>query len=244
MDVRREPFAPFNFEAGEVLNIDKPAGMTSFSIVERIRRWTRCKKVGHAGTLDPLATGVLLVCTGLATKRVSKLMELEKVYEGTIELGKSTETDDAEGKVLKHVRVPTFSQEDLVPILKKFEGEVEQVPPMYSALKKDGQRLYRLARRGEVVPREPRRVRIYELELLEWQRPFLRVRVRCSKGTYIRALARDMGEQLGTGGYLKTLRRTRVGRYCVEDAYSLEALRELLFVRDESLSIHRKDSVL
>ena len=239
MGMRKESLSLFDFEAGEILNIDKPVGMTSFRVVEKIRRWTHCKKVGHAGTLDPLATGVLLVCTGLATKQVSELMEWEKVYEGTVALGKTTDTDDAEGKILQVVSVPAFSVDDILLVLKEFEGDIEQIPPMYSALKVNGRRLYQLARRGEVVPRQPRRVRIYKVELLNWQRPFLQIRVCCSKGTYIRALARDVGEQLGTGGYLRSLRRTRMGRYSVNDAYSLEKLREILSAKHESISIHR-----
>lgn len=233
--LEREPISSFNFEAGEILNIDKPAGMTSFGVVERIRKWTQCRKIGHAGTLDPLATGVLLVCTGLATKRVSELMDLEKEYEGIVELGKTTETDDAEGRVLKQNHVPLFSTDELMTVLTNFTGEIEQVPPMYSAIKKNGRRLYKLARRGEVIPRDTRNVRVYEMTLLKWQNPCLRIRVRCSKGTYVRALARDIGEQLRTGGYLKTLRRTRVGPYCAEDGYSLDMLRELLLAEHESI---------
>jgi tRNA pseudouridine55 synthase len=231
----REPISSFNFEAGEILNIDKPARMTSFGVIERIRKWTQCRKIGHAGTLDPLATGVLLVCTGLATKRVSELVDLEKEYEGIVELGKITETDDAEGRILKQNRVPRFSTDELMTVLTRFTGEIKQVPPMYSAIKKNGRRLYKLARRGEVIPRDARNVRVYEMTLLEWQSPCLRVRVRCSKGTYIRALARDIGEQLGTGGYLKTLRRTRVGPYRVEEGYSVDMLRELLLAEHESI---------
>lgn len=238
MDFTRENAFPFDFKTGEILNIDKPSGMTSFGVVERIRRWSGCRKVGHAGTLDPLATGVLLICTGLATKRVAELMELEKVYEGTIELGKTTETDDAEGRVLRQFPVPSFSEEQIISIMKRFEGEIEQIPPMYSAIKKNGRRLYQMARRGEVVSREPRKVCVHELTFLEWRKPFLRIRVRCSKGTYIRALARDVGEHLATGGYLRTLRRVRIGPYSVEESYSLETLRNLLLKKYEHLSIH------
>ena len=229
----------FDFEAGEILNIDKPAGVTSFRIVHKIRRWSHCRKVGHAGTLDPMATGVLLVCTGRATKRVSELMELDKEYEGVLELGTTTETDDAEGRVLARRDVPNLLREDLVVLLKKFEGSIQQIPPMYSAIKKNGRRLYRLARQGVVVEREPRNVQIHEIDLLAWQTPFVRFRIRCSKGTYIRALARDVGECLGTGGYLKGLRRTRVGPYRAEDGYSLETLKESLFCNHGSLPIHR-----
>lgn len=225
----------FDFEAGEVLNVDKPLGMTSFGVVERIRRWTGCRKVGHAGTLDPLATGVLLVCTGRATKRVSEFMDLEKEYEGVVELGKATDTDDAEGKVIEEHPVPDFSKEEIVSTLNSFRGTIDQIPPMYSALKKNGQRLYKLARRGDDVSRQPRSVTIYEITLLEWRRPELHIRVRCSRGTYIRALARDIGKTLGTGGYLKTLRRTRIGQFQAADSYALEAFRRRLCKQHESV---------
>lgn len=237
---KHTPISEIDFEAGAVLAIDKPANITSFGVVDRIRRWTGCRKVGHAGTLDPLATGVLLVCTGPATKRVSELMELEKEYEGTIELGTTTETDDAEGSVTGRYTVPPLSRDEILSILERFQGFIDQIPPMYSALKKNGSRLYRLARRGMVVPREPRKVTIHEIKLLDWKPPLLSIRVRCSKGTYIRALARDIGEQCGTGGYLKTLRRTRIGPHRADDAYTLETLREWLIVQhDERISIDR-----
>ena len=209
--------------------------MTSFSVVAKVRAWTHCKKVGHAGTLDPLARGVLLVCTGKATKRVSELMELEKEYEGVIELGKTTETEDAEGKILQQRSVPSFSIEDVLLVLRKFVGKIDQIPPMYSALKKDGVRLYKLARKGKVVHREPRKIKIHEIKLLEWNNPFLKIRVKCSRGTYIRALARDIGETLGVGGYLKTLSRNRIGTYTIQDSYTLNTLRELLSGKHESL---------
>ncbi len=205
--------------------------MTSFSVVAKVRTWTHCKKVGHAGTLDPFATGVLLVCTGKATKRVSEFMELEKEYEGVIELGKTTETDDREGKILQQQDVPVFSIKDIQSVLKKFIGEIEQVPPMYSALKKNGVRLYKLARKGKVVYREPRKVKIHEITLLKWDRPFLEIRVKCSRGTYVRALARDIGKELRVGGYLKELCRTRIGTYSIKDSYTLTTFREFLSVK-------------
>jgi tRNA pseudouridine55 synthase len=219
----------YNFNDGEILNINKPKGMTSFGVVNKIKYWTGCKKVGHAGTLDPLATGVLLICTGKSTKLVSELMALEKTYEGTIELGKSTETDDEEGKIIIEKMVPEYSKDKILSVLRKFKGEINQVPPMYSAIKKNGQRLYKLARKGIVIPREPRIVKIHEIKLLEWKRPFIRVRISCSMGTYIRALARDIGEILSTGGYLKSLCRTRIGTYYLGESYSVEYFRKLIF---------------
>jgi tRNA pseudouridine55 synthase len=237
---RHTPLSEIDFEAGAVLAIDKPANITSFGVVRRIRRWTGCRKVGHAGTLDPMATGLLLVCTGPATKRVSELMDLEKEYEGTVELGITTDTDDAEGKVTERSEVVAFSREDVLSILQEFQGVIDQIPPMYSAIKINGRRLYRLARRGKVVPREPRKVTIHEITLLDWTSPLLSLRVRCSKGTYIRALARDIGGRCGTGGTLKTLRRTRLGPHRADDAYTLDTLREWLVVQhDERISIGR-----
>lgn len=224
-----------DFDEGVLLNIDKPLSMTSFGVVERIRRWTRCRRVGHAGTLDPAATGVLLVVTGKATKRACHLMELDKVYEGTINLGKSTDTDDREGRILEEKPVPNFSKAKIEDVLLEFQGEINQIPPVFSALKKNGQRLYKLARKGQTVEPEPRKVRVYHISLLALSLPLIKIRVHCSKGTYIRALARDIGQRLDTGGFLSDLRRTRVGRYTVEDAWSLMTLQDVL-VTNESVS--------
>jgi tRNA pseudouridine55 synthase len=219
-----------------ILSIDKPVGMTSFGVVHRIKKWTHAKKVGHAGTLDPMASGVLLICLDRATKRVPKLMAFEKTYIGTIELGTSTDTNDAEGKVVFRKNVGEFSVELIQETLNKFRGNIQQIPPMFSAIKKDGKRLYRLARKGVTVPREPRQVHVYEIDLLSWENPRLTIQVTCSKGTYIRALARDIGQHLQTGAFLKTLRRTRIGPYRIEDTCSLEDIREICTV-DESLSV-------
>lgn len=193
--------------------------------------------MGHAGTLDPMATGVLLVCCGKATKQVPSLMDFRKVYEGCIELGTTTDTDDAEGNIVEQKSVPHLSLKSIQEIVTQFRGEIQQVPPMYSALKMNGQRLYKLARQGKVVERSPRSVTVHELEILHWEVPFLTIRVTCSKGTYIRALARDIGEVLKTGGYLKSLRRLRVGPYSVDDAIALSELEENLIL-DESIQIH------
>jgi tRNA pseudouridine55 synthase len=226
-----------HFEEGEILNVCKPIGMTSFYAVNRIKRWVHCTKAGHAGALDPLATGVLLVCTGKATRRVSELMSLRKTYEGVIELGKVTTTDDAEGELVEQKEVPDFSQDKINSVLRLFEGEIDQIPPMFSALKINGQRLYRLARRGIVVERLPRRIVIHEIILLNWRKPFITFRIRCSKGTYVRSLARDIGKSLGTGGYLKSLCRTEIGPYRLDEAYSMEEFKAL-FAIDADLQIH------
>ena len=211
-------------ENGGILNIDKPSGMTSFRVVHLVRRWTNFNKVGHAGTLDPMATGVLLLCLGRATKQVSKLMEWEKTYVGTIELGVSMDTDDADGKVISRQIVGNFSTELILETLEKFCGRIQQVPPMYSAIKKDGKRLYKLARKGIQVHREPRAVYVHRIELLEWNSPNLTIEVTCSKGTYIRAMARDIGCQLGTGAFLSALKRTCIGPYKLEESCSLRKI--------------------
>ena len=224
--------------AGEIINVDKPAGITSFRVVQRVRDWSQCRKVGHAGTLDPLATGVLLICPGKATKRVSELMEMEKEYVGSIELGKRTDTDDAEGCILSEQDVPDFTEKHMLDILCEYVGTIQQIPPVYSALKHNGSRAYELARKGQTVHLKQRTVRIYAIDLLDWTNPIMTIRVRCSRGTYIRALARDIGQRLGTGGYVKTLRRTRIGDYRVEDAYGMDELKTLLCNRHECISIH------
>ncbi|MFC1569516.1 tRNA pseudouridine(55) synthase TruB [bacterium] len=215
--------------------MDKPTAMTSFRVVKEIRQCTGCKKVGHAGTLDPMATGVLLVCTGKSTKQVSSLMGMEKVYEGVIELGKVTDTDDAEGKILSESEVPYLAQTDIEVLLKNYCGEIDQVPPQFSALKKNGTRLYKLARQGIKVKLEPRKVMVYDIQLMTWQSPYIHLHVRCGKGTYIRSLARDIGANIGSGGYLKALRRIRIGPYHVDEAWQLDQFKSMI-VNNENIS--------
>ncbi|NUO83044.1 tRNA pseudouridine(55) synthase TruB [candidate division KSB1 bacterium] len=198
---------------GAICNLDKPEGWTSFDVVNKLRGASRIKKVGHAGTLDPFATGVLLICFASATKQVESLMKLEKEYEGTLVLGVDTDSHDVTGKIINQQAVPALTQTEIAPAVQKYVGEIMQVPPMFSALKKEGRRLYDLARAGESVELEPRAVTIHAIELLRVNLPELTLRVTCSRGTYIRALARDLGKDFGCGAYLKTLRRTRIGEY-------------------------------
>lgn len=198
---------------GMICNLDKPEGWTSFDVVNKLRGASRIKKVGHAGTLDPFATGVLLICFASATKQVENLMTLEKEYEGTILLGAHTDSHDVTGNIVQQREVPNLSRTEIEAALQKYRGEIMQTPPMISALKKGGRRLYDLARAGENIEIEPRPVTIHALELLNVNLPELTLRVTCSRGTYIRALARDLGNDFGCGAYLKTLRRTRVGEY-------------------------------
>ena len=206
-----------------VLNIDKPAGMTSHDVVNRVRRAAHTRRVGHAGTLDPLATGVLLVCVGRATRLVEYLVGQQKVYEAEIRLGQTTNTYDADGAVTQE-RPLTFTPQDLQHALAQFRGEIEQVPPMFSAIKQDGQPLYKLARQGKEVARKSRQVTIDEISVLAWEEPLLTVRVVCSSGTYIRSLAHDLGEVLGCGGHITQLRRTAVGNFEAETAVALNDL--------------------
>ena len=207
-----------------VLNIDKPQGMTSHDVVARVRRLTGIRRVGHAGTLDPLATGVLLVCVGPATRFVEYLQQGQKVYETTIRLGEETDTYDAEGEIVARRPVPPLSREAIDRALDAFRGEIMQTPPMYSAIKKRGQPLYKLARQGKSVERPPRPVTIYAIDILDWQPPDLTLRVTVSPGTYIRSIAHDLGQALGAGGHVRTLRRVASGAFRVEDAVTLEEL--------------------
>ncbi len=214
-----------DFAAGTVLNIDKPTGRTSFWVVRRVRRLAGVRKVGHAGTLDPLATGVLLVLTGRATKFQDRLMASRKRYLAELLLGAVSDTLDRSGevRVLQGGACP-FDDARLEEALAAHTGEIEQVPPMYSALRVNGERLYRRARRGEEVARVPRRVRIDGIEVLGFEWPRLLLDVRCGKGTYIRSLADDLGRMLGCGALLQELRRTASGSFCVENALPLERL--------------------
>jgi len=205
------------------LLLDKPVGITSNRALQEAKKLVGAKKAGHAGTLDPLASGLLIVLFGEATKFAGPLLEDDKEYLATLKLGEKTTTGDAEGEVIERKPVEV-SEPGLGLVLRNFRGEIEQVPPMHSALKRDGVPLYELARKGKTVAREPRRVRITELESLEVNMPYLKLRVRCSKGTYVRTLAEDIGEALGTCAHLTALRRTASGRWRVEDAVSLDCL--------------------
>lgn len=226
-----------SFEEGAILNIDKPAGMTSTHVVRTIKGMTGCKKVGHAGTLDPFATGVLLVCTESATKRVQELIEYEKEYIGEVVLGETTTTDDPEGEIIQARDVPQFEENRIVTALQDFHGEIQQVPPVYSALKVHGKRSYALARAGKSVPRISRTVHIYEIHLLEWTHPSIHIRIRCGRGTYIRSIARDVGEILETGGYLRSLKRVRIGPYTVENSFTLQSLRKMCKDKHERIPV-------
>jgi tRNA pseudouridine55 synthase len=209
-----------------ILNVDKPPGMTSHDVIDAVRRVVGQRKVGHAGTLDPLATGVLLVCLGKATRVSEYLMTGRKHYRATIVLGVTTDTYDADGEILSDDGRTDFSLEEIETALAGFVGSMEQVPPMYSAIKQDGQPLHKLARQGKTVERKPRPVEIDEIVLLDWTSPALIIEVNCSPGTYIRSLAHDLGEKLGSGAHLAALVRLGSGQFALEDAVSLERLEE------------------
>lgn len=223
-----------NFTKGEILYIDKPYGWSSFDAVKRLRstllRRLKIKKlkVGHAGTLDPLATGVMLVCTGKATKQIDTLQAHVKEYVATIALGATTPSFDLETDIDATYPTAHITRELVEETLKKFTGAIEQVPPAFSACKVDGQRAYKMARRGEEVVIRPKLLVIDEIELMEFSPESITVRVVCSKGTYIRALARDIGAALGSGGHLTALRRTRVGNVSIADCLTVPQAVELL----------------
>jgi tRNA pseudouridine55 synthase len=215
-----------------ILPVDKPAGWTSHDVVARIRRLAGQKAVGHAGTLDPLATGVLLVALGNATKLSSYLMESSKAYLACVVLGATTVTDDAEAPLERSASIAHISRADIDRCLATFVGDLDQVPPRYAAVRHGGQKLYQLARKGVEVQPEPRRIHIERIDPLSWRPPRLTVRVTCGAGTYIRSLARDIGARLGVGGYLHALRRTASGSFSVDGCVPLHALQS----RDDVLT--------
>lgn len=227
-----------------ILNINKPPGKTSFGVVATVKRLTGDRRAGHAGTLDPDATGVLPVCLGQGTRIVEFLMDTTKTYRAAIELGKATETYDGSGKIIYQGDASGIDIDKVEQALERFRGDIEQTPPMYSALKHKGQPLYELARAGVNIERKSRAVKIYRLELVDWQPPLVTLEIECSKGTYVRSLANDFGEALGCGAYLKDLTRTRCGILDIVDAVSLPQLEESVKLGDWYKYLHPIDSVL
>jgi tRNA pseudouridine55 synthase len=217
-----------DFAEGEILNINKPQGWTSFDVIKKIRSICKIKKLGHAGTLDPFATGVLIICIGKATKKINELTALDKEYIGEIELGISTDTLDVTGKVLSKKEIPKILKEEFEEICKKFIGEIEQIPPMYSAKRINGKRLYNLARKGIVVERKTKKVTIYNIKVVDFNLPIIKLKVSCSKGTYVRTLADDIGNTIGCGAYLKSLVRTKAGQFKIEDSLNIENFEKMV----------------
>ena len=211
-----------SFEEGKVLLINKPLRWTSFDAVRKIRNLIRIKKVGHAGTLDPLATGLLIICTGKFTKKINEYMSQEKEYTGTFTLGATTPTFDLESEPDNFKPTGSVTEELLKSTTTQFTGEIMQVPPAHSAIKVDGKRVYELARQGKEVKLEPRKITIKEFEITKVEIPVVHFKVVCSTGTYIRSLANDFGAALGCGAYLSSLCRTRIGSFLLDDAMSIE----------------------
>lgn len=205
-----------------ILIVDKPAGPTSHDVVQKVKRAIGAKKVGHTGTLDPAATGVLTLCINGATKRAGELSGGEKVYEFTLVLGAQTDTDDDTGKVIDESSYGASNRSRLDEVIKSYIGSIEQVPPAYSAVKKNGVRSYKNARKGNEVALEPRNVLIHELTIMREEENRIRMRMRCEKGTYVRALCRDIGRDLGCGGHAAGIRRVKNGDFTIEQAIKLE----------------------
>jgi tRNA pseudouridine55 synthase len=209
-----------------ILNINKAPGMTSFAVVSRVKHICREKHCGHAGTLDPLATGVLPICLGQATRVIEYLFDHAKTYRAELKLGVTSDTYDSEGKILTECDASKVSRQDIEKVLPQFRGNILQKPPMYSALKHQGQPLYKLAREGIEIEREDRPVSIYQLEIVDFKSPLLTLEIECSKGTYIRSLADDIGKALGCGAVMQGLVRRQVGDFKIEEALTLEQLEE------------------
>jgi tRNA pseudouridine55 synthase len=210
-----------------IILLDKRLGVSSNQALQEVRRLFNANKAGHTGSLDPLATGLLPLCFGEATKVSALMLDDDKRYQVTIRLGVMTDTGDSEGQIVAEMPVPDFSESQLLDCLQHFTGEIDQVPPMYSALKHQGKKLYELAREGKTVDRPARRITIYAIELLAFDSQQISLDVRCSKGTYIRSLAEDIGHYLGSCGTVTALRRTASGQFNLADAFTIEQLREM-----------------
>jgi len=215
-----------DFQSGEVILIDKPVFWSSFKVVHKVRKAVGVKKVGHAGTLDPFATGLLILCTGNKTKEIIKYQDLKKTYTGTITLGKYSDSMDTETEIKDYPIDENLTEEEIIDAAKKFIGEILQTPPMYSAVKKAGKSLYAYARKGKTVEREPRKVSVYRFDINKIEFPNIDFTIECSKGTYIRVIADDFGKSLGTRAMLTSLRRVAIGDFNVEDAFQMNEFLE------------------
>jgi len=231
---------PPSFEG--ILLVDKPSGITSHDIVDRLRRKLKMKKIGHAGTLDPLATGLMIMLIGKATKVSQFLISLDKSYEGEFRLGIETNSQDSDGEVVSEKSIPEdLTKEKLAETMKTFLGDQYQTPPMFSAKKIDGVPLYKMARKGKVVEREPRFIRINELNLINWTAPTGSFFMSCSKGTYVRTVLHDLGNKIGCGGHMSALRRTQIDQFSIEDSKPLEEIQEmgLVEIQNRLIPIHQ-----
>ena len=224
----RVDFTGLDFHRGEEILIDKPFGWSSFKVVYEIRNAIGWLKIGHAGTLDPFATGLLILCTGKKTKSISDFQDLEKTYSGTITLGKATPSMDLETEILFEKPFSHISEEQIYLLKEEFTGNIMQVPPMFSAIKQNGKNLYKLAREGKTVERQPREINVSGFNITKIELPDIHFEIICSKGTYLRVIAHDFGEKLGCGGVLSSLKRSKIGNYSVDDALSVEVFKERL----------------
>jgi tRNA pseudouridine55 synthase len=231
------PISSFNdvdFAKGTLLLVDKPKGWTSFDVVNKIRHLIRRKydlkkiKVGHSGTLDPMATGLLIVCTGAWTKELHHLTGLDKKYTAEITLGIETNTYDAEGTVVSEKEIPMLSLEPIKNIVQSFTGVIEQIPPAFSAIKKDGKPLYELARAGKEIKPEARKVIVHQIDVVDFENNSLKLDIHCGSGFYVRSLAHDIGAVIGCGAHLSALSRTMIGSYSLKDAFTMERINEML----------------
>jgi tRNA pseudouridine55 synthase len=229
-------------KSGAVFSIDKPKGWSSFAVVDQLRKslkkayGVKKLKVGHAGTLDPMATGLLICCSGPMTKRIDQFQNAEKSYRATLRFGYRTASHDAETEVVSEHPTEGIDQERIETVLPSFEGRIQQVPPSYSAVRINGKRAYEEARKGKEPELGSRTVDIHEIELESFEGEEATIRIRCGKGTYIRSLARDLGEELGSAAYLKALRRTRIGEYDVDNALTIDELRASLQSEEKAVS--------
>lgn len=209
-----------------IIVVDKPSGMTSHDVVARVRRRLNMKRVGHAGTLDPLATGVLIILVGNSTKLFDKFVAFDKAYLATMQLGLKTRSADIQGEVLQEKPFAGITQQTVEEVFLRFTGDIEQIPPMVSAVKHKGERLYKIARQGVTVERAPRKIRVEVLKVLDFEAPFVKFQLDCSKGTYVRQVADDAGDALGCGACITEIRRTKVGPFRIDEAVKLEELNE------------------
>lgn len=224
-----------------ILLLDKPMGCTSHDVVDRVRKKLKMKRIGHAGTLDPLATGLLIILVGKATKASQYLISLDKEYEATMLLGQTTDSQDADGQIMTSQAVPNFSQDQIEVVLNSFLGDQYQLPPMFSAKKVNGVPLYKLARKGEEIERQPRFIRISKIHLNNFSSPQISFSTTCSKGTYIRTLTHDIGQKLSCGAYLIQLRRTATDKFKIDNALSLESFEQMNIsdIRNTLIPIHK-----
>lgn len=213
-----------SYADGEMILIDKPYGWSSFGVVTQLKKWTKAK-IGHAGTLDPLASGLVICCTGKFTKKLTALIGLDKEYTGIIRIGETTPTYDLESLPENKQDISHITEEMILQAVEKFKGEITQFPPIHSAIKQEGKPVYELAREGKEVVMKSRQVLIHEFEITKIALPEVHFRIACGSGTYIRSMAFDLGATLGVGGFLQSLRRTKIGEHCIEDAYNMDELK-------------------